>query len=103
MLDIKFIVFLKNCYGELQLIICNYSCRQKVPHRSTLLRMCKNDDGPSHKNIRFFIATKGIGLSLNTLRSRKALKSFIAEFELITSINDFITTVAYRRIFLKNI
>ena len=99
MLDIKFIVFLKNCYGELQLIICNYTCRQKVLHRSTVLRMCKNDDGPSHKNIRFFIATKGVGLSLNILRSRKALKSFIAEFEFKTSLNDFISAVVYGSIF----
>ena len=47
------------------------------------------------KNIRFLIAIKGVGLSLDISRSRKALKSFIAKYmpELKTSLTGFITTV----------
>ena len=45
-----------------------------VQKKMAMCNICKKDDRASHHKSRFFIASQGVGLSLDTCLSRKALK-----------------------------
>ena len=45
-----------------------------VQKKMAMCNICKKDDRAPHHKSRFFIASQGVGLSLDTCLSRKALK-----------------------------
>ena len=45
-----------------------------VQKKMAMCNICKKDDRTTHHNSRSFIASQGVGLSLDTCLSRKALK-----------------------------
>ena len=42
--------------------------------------MCKNDDRLPHQKSKFFIASKGLGLTLSRFNLKKSLKRVITEY-----------------------
>ena len=65
-----------NLYQWLKLITCSYTCCTNVVQK--IITMCKKDDRSPHQKSRFFISSKGVGLSLDAWPSRKTWKHLYA-------------------------
>ena len=57
-----------------------------VQKKMAMCNICKKDDRASHHKSRFFIASQGVGLSLDTCLSRKALKRVLQNIYLTLDI-----------------
>ena len=63
---------------------CSYICREQIVYRKRWLSV-KKDDRPPHQK-RLFIASKGVGLSLDIWPSRKALKRLLQNIYLMLDV-----------------
>ena len=73
-----------------------------------MMTTCKKDNRLPHQKSRFFIANKGVGLSLDVWHSRKAFKSLLytvympaVKIYYIININFFFVTAVDGSIFKK--
>ena len=77
-----------------------------VQKKMAMCNICKKDDRATHHKSRFFIASQGVGLSLDTCLSRKALKRVLQNIYLALDLlynkhNPLFTVVVDGSIFKK--